>query len=98
MLWPYFEDHLQNLPLYLPTLKGHLRQEKRNIISTKKIETKDKPKSEASPTKESKTQDCFFQSQQRNPEQHTQTSLEDIQLLRFAATSTFPFSTIMKII
>ena len=50
----------KHLPLYLTTLKGHLKQEKQNIRSTKKIATIEKPEAEASTTQESKTQIFFI--------------------------------------
>ena len=50
----------KHLPLSLPTFEHHLRQEHKNIRSTKKIATKDKLGAEATPTQEPKTKDCFF--------------------------------------
>ena len=60
MDWTYLKLISKHLHLSLPTLKGHLRQEQYNIISTKTIAKKYKLEVESSPTQDSKTQDCFF--------------------------------------
>ena len=98
--WPGLTSKLisKHLPLSLPTLKVHLKQYHQNITSTKKIATIEKTEAEASPTQESKTQYCLLLWHQRKPKQCTQTSLEDIQFFWVAATSTFSFATIMKLI
>ena len=47
-------------PLYLPTLKFHLKQEQQNIRSTKPLPKKYKIEEESSHNQESKTQDYFL--------------------------------------
>ena len=86
------------MPLSLPTIKVHLRQQHQNIRSTNTISTKDKMEAGESPTQESNIQGYFFCSQKSKPERHNQNPLEDIQLFRVLATSTFTLSIIMKLI
>ena len=50
----------RNLPLSLPNIKGHLRQEQQNLRSTKLIPTAAKLEVESPPDQYSKTQNCFF--------------------------------------
>ena len=48
------------MPISLPTIKVHLRQQHQNIRTTNRIAKKEKLGVEALPIQESKTQDCFF--------------------------------------
>ena len=63
----------KNLPLSLPTIKFNLKREQKNIRSTTRIATTEKPEAEASPTQKSRIQDIFLIMQQRKPEQRTNT-------------------------